>query len=253
VATHHGLPGAFARSAARRRLFRGFVPLLVLLWVSGGIFGFWLAKWDVPIVAGMCLVAVGLLYGSMRFVEANVDSIRGDWLKYARGLDGERLVSSILDELGSEWHVVHGLQLWQGQDFDHVLVGPGGLFYIQTKNWRGQITRAADELLRNGEYVGAIGAIRAQAMQLKDRLSKETGAPVRWVNAILAVPFAWIDVKGEPKNVAVLQQQDLLKYIQRQPKQFDRAQIDRCVVALERIVRAGPAPRPTTAASARAA
>ena len=81
MATHHGLPGAFARSAARRRLFRGFVPLLVLLWVSGGVFGFWLAKWDVPIVAGMCLVAVGLLYGSMRFVEANVDSIRGGWLK----------------------------------------------------------------------------------------------------------------------------------------------------------------------------
>ena len=44
------------------------VPLaaVVLLWVSGGIFGFWLAKWDVPIVAGMCLVAVGLLYGSIR-------------------------------------------------------------------------------------------------------------------------------------------------------------------------------------------
>ena len=67
------------------------------------------------------------------------------------------------------------------------------------------------------------------------------------------MPFAWIDVKGEPKNVAVLQQQDLLKYIQRQAKQFDQAQIDRCVVALERIVRARPVPRPTTAASARAA
>ena len=100
----------------------------------------------------------------MRFVEANVDSIRGDGLKYARGLDGERLVSSILDELGSEWHVFYGLQLWQDQDFDHVLVGPGGLFNIQTKNWRGQITRAADELLRNGECVGALGAIRTQAM-----------------------------------------------------------------------------------------
>jgi hypothetical protein len=108
-------------------------------------------------------------------------------------------------------------------------------------------------VLRNGECVGAIGAIRAQAMQLKDRLSKETGAPVRWVNAILAVPFAWIDVKGEPKNVAVLQQQDLLKYIQRQARQFDQAQIDRCVVALERIIRARPVPRPTTVASAPAA
>jgi hypothetical protein len=38
---------------------------------------------------------------------------------------------------------------------------------------------------------------------LKDRLAKETGSPVVWVTAILAMLFAWIDVKGEPKNVAL--------------------------------------------------
>jgi hypothetical protein len=247
VATHHGLPGTFTRSVASRRLFRGFLPLLVVLWLSGGVFGFWLAKWDAPVVAVICAIAVVLLYGSMRFVEQNLEAIRGEWLNYVRGLDGEPFVSSILDELGSEWHVFHGLQLKEGQDFDHVLVGPGGLFYVQTKNWRGQITRVADDVLRNGERVSAIGTIRSQAMALKDRLAKETGSPVVWVNAILAVPFAWIDVRGEPKNVAILQQHDLLAYIERQSKRFDRARVKSFVDALDRIARSQPIPRPRIA------
>jgi hypothetical protein len=107
--------------------------------------------------------------------------------------------------------------------------------------------------LRNGERIDAIGTIRSQAMELKDRLSKETGSHVRWVNAILAVPFAWTDVKGEPKNVAVLHQLELIEHIQRRSKQFDRAQIDGCVAALNRIARAQPAPRQRPAASTRAA
>ena len=60
---------------------------------------------------------------------------------HARGLDGERVVALVLTELWSDWHVFHGLKLWQDQDFDHVLVGPRGIFYMQTRNWRGLMTR----------------------------------------------------------------------------------------------------------------
>jgi hypothetical protein len=69
------------------------------------------------------------------------------------------------------------------------------------------------------------------------------------------VPFAWIDVKGERKNVAVLQQQNLLEYIKRRSKRFEQAQIDWYVAALDRIARAQPVPcrRPAASASARAA
>jgi Nuclease-related domain len=207
----------------------------------------------VPVVAGLPLLAVGLLYSGMRFLESNVDAIRGEYLSYAQGRDGERLVAAILDELGSEWHLFHGLQLREAQDFDHVLVGPRGLFYIQTKNWRGHITHGADELLRNGERVNVIGTIRSQAMDLKDRLAKETGSPVRWVNAILAIPFAWIDGQGETRNVAVLHQQDLLAYIERQSKQLDRTQVESFVAALGHIAESRPGPHQRPVARSRAA
>ena len=135
----------------------------------------------------LALITIALLGGAMRFVDANVDAMRREWLMYARGLDGERLVALVLDELGSDWHVFHGLKLWQDQDCDHVLVGPRGIFYIQTKNWRGLMTRQGDNVLHNGQRVDAMNTIRTQAMELKDRLSRESGMPVRRVNSILRI------------------------------------------------------------------
>jgi hypothetical protein len=57
------------------------------------------------------------------------------------------------------------------------------------------------------------------------------------------VPFAWTDVKAEPKNVAVLQQQELLAHIQCLPKVLDRAKVAQYVAALERIASTPPAAR----------
>jgi len=56
----------------------------------------------------------------------------------ARGAEGERKVGAILEGLGPDWHVLHGVWLGRG-DIDHVLVGPGGTFTIETKANRGQI------------------------------------------------------------------------------------------------------------------
>ena len=56
----------------------------------------------------------------------------------ARGAEGERKVGAILEDLGPEWHVLHGAWLGHG-DIDHVLVGPGGTFTVETKSNRGQI------------------------------------------------------------------------------------------------------------------
>jgi hypothetical protein len=86
-----------------------------------------------------------------------------------------------------------------------------------------------------------MNTIRSQAMELKDRLSRESGTPVRWVNSILAVPFAWIDVTGEPRNVAVLQQQELLAYIERQTKALDHTLVARYATALQKIEDTPPA------------
>jgi hypothetical protein len=67
----------------------------------------------------------------------------------ARGAEGERKVGAILEDLGPDWHVLHGVWLGHG-DIDHVLVGPGGTFTIETKANGGHIPLANldDRMLR---------------------------------------------------------------------------------------------------------
>jgi len=67
----------------------------------------------------------------------------------ARGAEGERKVGAILEALGPDWYVLHGVWLGHG-DIDHVLVGPGGTFTIETKANQGHIHLATidDRMLR---------------------------------------------------------------------------------------------------------
>jgi Nuclease-related domain len=59
--------------------------------------------------------------------------------RWTRGAQGERKVGAILEGLGPEWHVLHDVALGRG-NIDHVLVGPGGAFTIETKSHRGHIS-----------------------------------------------------------------------------------------------------------------
>ena len=70
----------------------------------------------------------------------------------ARGAEGERKVGAILEGLGPAWHVLHGVWLGHG-DIDHVLVGPGGTFTIETKANGGHIPVAdIDERMLRQAY-----------------------------------------------------------------------------------------------------
>lgn len=59
--------------------------------------------------------------------------------RWRRGADGEREVGRVLAGLESEgWLALHDVSLGRG-NVDHVLVGPGGIFAIETKSHPGKI------------------------------------------------------------------------------------------------------------------
>lgn len=62
--------------------------------------------------------------------------------RYEAGADGEAATALALDALRAEdWFALHDLA-WPGRpraNIDHVVVGPGGVFVIDTKNWSGPI------------------------------------------------------------------------------------------------------------------
>ncbi len=83
-------------------------------------------------LAAVALVMIGALVLADRIAGLRFDR----WL---RGAKGEESVGAVLDGLAGEgWLAIHDVSLGRG-NVDHVVVGPGGIFTIETKANRGRI------------------------------------------------------------------------------------------------------------------
>ncbi|MEU9341802.1 nuclease-related domain-containing protein [Streptomyces sp. NPDC048278] len=57
-----------------------------------------------------------------------------EWDSWYAGLEGERRVGRELERLSSfGWRVLHSVEKINGGDIDHLLIGPGGVFAINTE------------------------------------------------------------------------------------------------------------------------
>ncbi|MEP9381809.1 nuclease-related domain-containing protein [Nocardioides sp. KR10-350] len=72
--------------------------------------------------------------------------------RYERGAEGERATAAALACLPSGWTAFHDVR-WPERrlaNVDHVVVGPGGVFVIDSKNWSGTVAVRAGVLRHNG-------------------------------------------------------------------------------------------------------
>lgn len=73
-----------------------------------------------------------------------------DAARWSRGAEGEETVGAILEGLaGNGWWVIHDVALGRG-NIDHIVVGPGGIFSVETKSHGGRIPvdRLDERMLR---------------------------------------------------------------------------------------------------------
>ncbi|WP_244865273.1 nuclease-related domain-containing protein [Xylanibacillus composti] len=68
------------------------------------------------------------------------------------GAEGERLAAHQLKYIGAEYTVLHNRVVQGGggrQQMDHIVVGPNGVFHIETKHWSGDIRFTAHGVERS--------------------------------------------------------------------------------------------------------
>jgi Nuclease-related domain len=62
-----------------------------------------------------------------------------DFSSWSQGAEGEEVVGGILERLtGDGWHAIHDVAFGRG-NIDHIVVGPGGVFTIETKSRGGKV------------------------------------------------------------------------------------------------------------------
>jgi len=104
----------------------------------------------------------------------------GEAQPWYKGALGEIAVAGVLARLGPEWTVLHSVPVGRGDsDIDHVVIGPAGVFTVNSKNHSGQkIWVAGYGLLVSGNKTSYIPAAISEAARGELLLSKFSGLTV---------------------------------------------------------------------------
>jgi len=137
----HGVPGEGARFTG---VIKGFIPLLTSVFLFGVLSGITL-----PVEAGG-LVFLGLIvvFAVMLWLAYNSYSRGAE--SYFKGARGEEIVGIWLASLPAGYHVFHDVDLSGVGSLDHLVIGPTGVFVIETKFWAWVVTADGTSLLVDG-------------------------------------------------------------------------------------------------------
>lgn len=147
------------------------------------------------------------------------------------GADAEVEVGRRLSRLGPSWRLLHAVPIGaKGSDIDHVLIGPAGVFTVNTKHhpaariWvRGDTCKVAGQnqhYVRNSRY---------EARQAATLLSAATASEVGVRGLIVLVGVRELTVKQQPPDgtVAVLTGKALKAHLRSLPAILDEASVAR--------------------------
>ncbi len=198
------VPGQYTRALVRRMRMRALLTLglfAVFTVVVGRLAGFNHVLFEVAEIALLCVC-----FAVTRYVLPVVE-------RYDRGAKGEEYVGSILEELRSDgWLVIHDAELEQS-NVDHIVLGPAGLFTIETKSNPGPISvqRLHGRLIRQ---------VQLQRARVEARVG-ETAEP------LLVYSRARVDRPGRRrKGIRVLEADMLPGFLEEHPRVLSDERID---------------------------
>lgn len=155
---------------------------------------------------------------------------------FEKGAEGESRTAAALSALGSDWVVLHDHR-WPGRrlaNIDHVVIGPAGIFVVDSKNWTGDV-RVVDKVLRqNGRsreksVAGAADASLAVAGLV--------GPYAQTVRPVLCF------VRNEPmagwaRDVMVCSTANIVPMLHSRPAALDATQVQDAALRLDASLRA---------------
>jgi hypothetical protein len=134
-----------AEWAAWTRTLPWRVVAILGMGAAGGVFGSLLAPLLSLVLGGLAAVAAGW---GLRFQPSP------DAVAWRRGAAGERRTARLLGPLERQgWVVLHDLAVLGSQaNIDHLVIGPGGVFVIDSKHYRGRVQLDGFGRLWHGRY-----------------------------------------------------------------------------------------------------
>lgn len=166
---------------------------------------------------------------------------------YEKGAEGERQTAQALAMLPvSGWFVIHDVR-WPGRRFaniDHIVIGPGGVFVIDSKAWGGRV-EVRDGVLRQNGYrrEPAVAEAAEAAMAVAGQVPGLDPYAVRPVLCFVGDH----PIEGWARDVMLCTPQNLVAMLVSRPHVMDAAEVRRTLVGLQQtLAAAASTPPPAT-------
>ncbi len=193
-----GKPGRSNRLMSLRIIL---IPFLICTILSLLLFySYSEGKGLVVIIFSIFTSVLFLLY---RKIEKEVDKT------YERGAEGEEKVFKYLkDVLPSEYYILNDIKIpnMERANIDHIVIGPTGIFIIETKNYSGKVTILDGKVYVRGKPYpkDIIKQVWHQTSSLKDFLKRVTrGIPIK-IHPVIVFSKAYVTNPGKISGVLII-------------------------------------------------
>ena len=153
---------------------------------------------------------------------AEAERLRSEADMWDRGAEGEDTVQTLLEAglpAAEGWHVERNvITTRNGADIDHVVVGPTGVFTINTKHRPGKkVWVSPAQFLVDGHHEDYLIKSRREATRAEERLSAACGFPVQIRSVVVVVGAASLDVVEQPLQPRVEAVENVVAWLRSLP------------------------------------
>jgi hypothetical protein len=170
--------------------------------------------------------------GKVRAFMQHVLDVKTDERNWRVGADGEETIGAKLEKLTKHgWHVLHAVPIGdRGSDIDHVVIGPGGVFTLNTKTHPGAKIWVGQHAIKvNGQSIQYLRNARFEAERTARLLSGAVGRPVEVTPVLVFLTGTLIPnvtVKQTPDDVRILDRMDVPGAFKRAPTRLTADQVE---------------------------
>ncbi len=192
-----------------------------------------------PWLVSVCALAMSAFFGW------RVYRLRPTMRALRQGIEGERAVGQFLERLRSQGYQVFHDLIGEGFNIDHVLIGPAGVFTIETKTWS-KPQRGDARIVYDGNTLTVAGRepdrnplvqAKAQAHWLRGLLSESTGRRIE-VQPVVVFPGWFVEAaQGVRRAVWVMEPKGLPAFLSIEPTRLVAEDVKLLAYHLSRHVR----------------
>jgi hypothetical protein len=216
------LAAAFLLALACLEWFRYFWPLPPQPWL----------------MTACALAMLGLAARRFRQILPTLKQLR-------QGIEGEKAVGQFLERLRSDGYQVFHDVVAEGFNIDHVLIGPAGVFTVETKTWS-KPARGDARICYDGNTLTVAGRTpdrdplvqaRSQARWLKNLLTESTGRQFA-VRPVLVFPGWYVEAGPDSRReIWVMEPKGLPAFLAADHSRLDSSDVKLAAFHLGRFIR----------------